>query len=276
MHMQGNYDGTNAISDAAVLSSPSYMVTPTDMNMEMHMFGLMYAPTDRVTLMAMMSYVEMSMNHLTMSGMNFRTQSSGVGDSSISALINLWEDETSSMHAGLGLLLPTAKTDARDFIPPMGAVGRLPYPMQLGAGSWGIKPSITWNSHQEGWSYGAQASLKVQLNDNDEDYRLGNRFNFTTWIAKSVGEHVSFSLRANFVDLGNIHGRDLLIMGPVPTADPNLRGGSQLELSFGVNFFETQSGLRAAFELGKTIWRDLEGPQLSNDYSFTAGLQYAW
>ena len=44
------------------------MVSPVEMSMEMHMFGLMYAPSDSVTLMLMGNYIEKDMSHATMPG----------------------------------------------------------------------------------------------------------------------------------------------------------------------------------------------------------------
>ena len=63
MRMDKNYDGSDSISDAEVLGS-GYMVAPTDMDMEMHMLGIMYAPTDWLTLMGMVNLVDLSMNHV--------------------------------------------------------------------------------------------------------------------------------------------------------------------------------------------------------------------
>ena len=61
MRMEENYDGSSTVSDASVLND--FIVTPTDMEMQMHMFSLMYAPTDRLTLMGMINLVQTSMNH---------------------------------------------------------------------------------------------------------------------------------------------------------------------------------------------------------------------
>ena len=276
MRMEQNFLGTGSVSDGSVLADPQFMVAPQDMDMDMHMVGFMYAPTDKVTLMAMVNIVELSMNHRRMDGLEFKTSSSGIGDSSISALLGLWENNGSSLHAGLGLLLPTAEVDEDDFIPGPGET-RLPYPMQLGSGSWGVAPSLTFKQHHENWSYGAQTSAKVFLDDNDQGYRLGNKLELTTWAAAPINEQFSVSIRATFSDWGNIDGqdRDLLPL-PVPTANPNLRGGSKLDLSLGLNFFESGSGINGGLEIGKTIWQDLDGPQLGSDYWVTAGFRFSW
>lgn len=76
MHMEGNRIGNNRVSPTQIATTvpnpfagpPTLRVVPTKMTMQMHMFGGMYAPTDWVTLMAMASYVEKSMDHTTFAG----------------------------------------------------------------------------------------------------------------------------------------------------------------------------------------------------------------
>ena len=48
MKMNGNRDGTSNVGKNKVLDD--FMVTPTEMTMNMHMFGAMYAPTDTTTV----------------------------------------------------------------------------------------------------------------------------------------------------------------------------------------------------------------------------------
>jgi len=174
MQMNENFDGTSSVSDASVRNN--FLVSPTDMEMEMHMLGLMYSPSDNLTFMAMVNLVQLSMNHERRDGVTFNTRSSGIGDSSIGALLRL----NHNFHAGLAVLLPTAEVSKRDTIPGLGDT-QLPYPMQLGAGSWGLSPSLTYRKFYERWSFGAQVKAKFQLTDNSQDYRLGDFYQFTSW-----------------------------------------------------------------------------------------------
>ena len=48
MRMQGNYDGDSKISDQKTMDG--YMMAAKDMDMQMHMLGLMYAPTDELDI----------------------------------------------------------------------------------------------------------------------------------------------------------------------------------------------------------------------------------
>ena len=270
MQMNENFDGTSAVSDATVRNN--FAVSPTDMDMQMHMIGLMYAPTDNITFMAMVNLVELSMNHERRDGVKFKTTSSGLGDSSLGAFFRI----TNRLHGGLGVILPTAEVEETDFIPGPGET-RLPYPMQLGAGSWGLMPSLTYRQFYSDWYWGSQVSGKIFLDDNSEGYRVGNRIEFTSWAVKPINENFSISARINFSDWGNIDGEDEdLLPLPVPTARTDLRGGSRLDLLVGVNIFDNHSGLNGGIEFGQTLWQDLDGPQLGSDWSLTAGIRYSF
>ena len=64
MNMEGMLSGNNVISVNSVMSAPNgasdgsgtYMNSPISMKMNMFMFGVLYAPTDNLTLMAMSSF----------------------------------------------------------------------------------------------------------------------------------------------------------------------------------------------------------------------------
>ena len=285
MGMEESFDGDSRVSDAAVLND--FIATPTDMTMEMHMFGLMYAPTDNLTLMAMTSLVDLSMNHLigrgALAGTRFQTNSTGIGDSSIGGLYKFYEKERARAHFGFNLLLPTADIENEDFVPLAGQDIRLPYPMQLGHGSWGVEPSLTYVKHYDDWSMGSQISGKIFLSDNSEDYRLGNSATATVWGAHRWNDWLSTSLRLEAMTWGNIDGSDDQIarvngMGVpiIPTADPNLRGGTRINASLGANVLIPGTGARFAVEGGVPLYQKLDGPQLGSAWFFTAGVQYAF
>lgn len=65
-------------------------------------------------------------------------------------------------------------------------------------------------------------------------------------------------------------------MNRMPTADPDLRSGTQLDLALGMNFYVPEGPLqstRLAFEFNLPLYRRLSGPQLETDSSATVGLQ---
>jgi hypothetical protein len=63
----------------------------------------------------------------------------------------------------------------------------------------------------------------------------------------------------------------------VPTADPNLRGGTRVDALVGINFVTPDlKSLRLAAEAGAPVYQDLDGPQLETDLVFTLGAQYTF
>ena len=102
---------------------PTLRVVPTRMTMDMHMFGMMFAPNDRITLMGMASYLKKKMDHITFKGATgtehlgtFTTKSSGIGDVQILALIGLNRNPYNRWHATLGLSLPAGDIRQTDTI----------------------------------------------------------------------------------------------------------------------------------------------------------------
>ncbi len=71
MDMGGNRQGTNRLSDDDVLQD--FMVAPTRMKMQMHMLEVMYAPSDRLTLMLMIPFWQKTMDHVTRSSVRTPT-----------------------------------------------------------------------------------------------------------------------------------------------------------------------------------------------------------
>ena len=208
MKMDGNLDGTSRVSDAEVLSQ--YAITPTSMNMQMHMIDIMYAPRDNWTFMFMLPYVSLSMNHRTGAGVRFRTRSEGIGDLKLSGLYSVWRRDTEELTNRLvvkgGVGLPTGSISAKDRT-PMGSI-TLPYPMQLGSGSFDLLPGITYLGQTDRWSWGSNLSATLRVRKNRKDYQLGNRGELSLWTARKVTNWLSSSLRIDGQVWGNIHGSD--------------------------------------------------------------------
>ncbi|NND54821.1 MAG: transporter, partial [Gammaproteobacteria bacterium] len=153
------------------------------------------------------------------------------------------------------------------------------YSMQLGSGTWDIKPGVTYNGRRDDLTWGAQYVGTIRTGDNSKGYTLGNRQDLTAWLAYSPRPAVSFSGRFAYQDIDSIDGADPLIMAPVQTADPNNYGGKTVIGYIGVNFAgqeDWRRGHRLALEYGKPVSQDLNGPQMKLDSVFTAGWQYAF
>ena len=300
MDMRGNRTGDDSISVAAIATTvpnrfagmpgqpPTLRVVPTDMQMQMHMFGAMYAPSDRVTLMAMLPWIDKTMDHVTFQGGmgttrlgGFETNSSGWGDVKLSALIGLASKGEHGLHLNFGVSLPTGSTSEQDTIlTPMGGrpTVRLPYAMQIGSGTYDLLPGITYNGRDGNLAWGAQLAGVIRTGKND-GYRLGNEARLAAWASYQPRPAVSLSGRLEARTAGDITGRDSRIMGPVQTADPDNYGGDTITLFAGVNLVSQRGALRGhrlAAEIGVPVYQDLNGPQMETDWIATLGWQYAF
>ncbi len=281
MDMAGNRDGTQRIDDQAVFTDYGFPVTPLRMRMDMHMLGAMYAPTERITLMLMAPYLVSSMDHrvLTgpMAGREFTTESSGLGDVKVSGVFQMVSRERSRVLLNLGLSLPTGSIDERDVTPASaGQAVQLPYPMQLGSGTYDLIPGLTYTDGRGRWDWGAQGLITWRLGENDNRYTLGNRYELNAWGGRDLGAKWSTTARLALSRWGNIDGADpALNPNLVPTADPNRRAGTRADLGLGVSWGGYR-GHRLALEWLAPFYQNLDGPQLETDSRILLGWQYGF
>ncbi len=300
MDMQGNRSGTNRIDADTMVTTipnrffgrpmqpPTLRIVPTEMRMDMHMVGAMYAPADWLTLMAMGMYIEKDMEHITyMGGMgtnlrgSFRVKTDGIGDTRLAGLIKVYDGDVHGLHLNVGVSFPTGSTSkTHAILTPMGArpTVRVPYAMQLGSGTCDLLPGITWNGHQNHWYWGGQYLGTFRL-DRDQGYALGDKHALGAWLNYQWRPFISTSLRLQYATLGAIDGMDSMIAGPVQTANPDNYGGDELNLNLGVNLMGQTgalAGQRLAVELSLPLQRDLNGPQMETDWTLSAGWQYAF
>jgi len=292
MQMQDNLLGSDAISPAQITSlssSPGLRVVPLEMTTDMHMLGLMYAPSEDVTLMLMANYIDKNMEHITFAGMSgatelgrFTTQASGIGDTKLSALIKLKQRGSHKTHFNIGLSIPTGSIDEKDTIlTPMGMTPTvtLPYAMQMGSGTWDFESGITYTGASDKRGWGAQYKAVLRIDDNDQDYSLGDEHKLTTWASYRLQPWLSGSLRLSYTKLNDIDGADKRIALPVQTANPKNYGGERVDLALGFNFLGQRAavrGHRLALEYEQPIAQHVNGVQLEMHDMFTLGYQYAF
>ena len=278
MDMPDNYTGTTKQSVADV--NNDFMIAPIDMTMEMHMVGLMYGVSDELTMMLMVPYVVKDMEHQRRTdGRRFSTKTEGIGDIKLSSMLSLEGLTKQPMHLNLGVSFPSGSINQTDDT-LLGQDQDLPYPMQLGSGTYDFHPGITYFDKKENWSWGAQALSVVRFGRNEHKYRLGNNYEVTSWIARKWNEFMSTSFRVKSSIWGNISGADSrLIPVMVPTANPQLRGGERIDLFLGVNLLSHEGKFkdhRLAFEFGYPVYQNLDGPQLGVGLNGTVGWQRAF
>lgn len=279
MNMEGLRSGTDdATTDDALAN---YMVTPTSMPMGMHMLGAMYAPTDNLTLAAMTSYVTAEMEHLTRMGGTFTTESNGLGDLKLLGIYKFHDNNAQQWHAKFGFSLPTGVIDQMDATPassPNEVI--LPYPMQWGSGTFDLLAGANYLWQGSQFSGGHQFNTVLRLGENSNDYRLGNRYELQNWVAYRWCDWISVSARITGLVVSSIEGAnpDLNPM-MVITADTANSGGNYINGGLGVNFYVPKGSfknLRVGLEIASPLYQDLEGIQLQQKETFTAGIQYGF
>jgi hypothetical protein len=263
----------------------------SDMTMQMHMLDLMWAPSDRLTLMVMPMWMshEMDMRALDLPpppegeeegehgghGGHAGPHSHGVegiGDTLFGALVRLVETERSGAHLGLMVSAPTGAVDRKN------ADGTfVHYGMQSGSGTWDFVPSVTATGEAGRWSWGAQASGVVRLKEeNDSGYRLGDVFEVTAWGSVQLTDWVSANVRLEHVTAGAIEGHfnGAHNHSAPPDLQPNY-GGEFADVGLGLNLVVPRgplAGHRFAVEWLEPVMDEPNGFQAER-----AGvLQVAW
>ena len=267
--------------DVLVSNGGDYMVTPTKMPMQMHMLGAMYAPSDKITVMLMANYTTMEMDHLTAMGRTFTTESSGFGDLKLGLLYKFFNKNRQQLHGQIGCSIPTGSIDQADITPAsMGNEVILPYPMQIGSGTFDAELALTYLAQNDVLSFGSQLKGVVRLGENSNDYSLGNRYNLNSWMAFKATKWLSFSARLEGLIVEEIDGANPnLNPMMVITADTRNSGGTYINSGLGFNMYCSKGALknmRLGFELGMPLLQDVNGVQLKQKERITLGLQYAF
>lgn len=293
MNMEDNRSGTFDLSPDAIVTTvpnrfsglpmqpPTLRVVPTEMTTDMHMLGVMYGLSDDITLMAMVPYLDKEMDHITyMGGMGttvlggFRTETDGIGDVRLKGLFKLHGDRTHHVHGIFGLSLPTgSNTETGRILTPMGGMPsvRLPYPMQLGSGTYDIIAGLTYTAMTDAMSWGAQYEATIRTGS-DEGYTLGDVHKLTGWVGTRLQSRIGVAGRLSYLNVDNIDGIDPNIVAPVQTADPDRQGKERIDLTLELNV-SAGDGHRIGFEITRPLYQDLDGPQLKSDLVFGVAYQ---
>ena len=270
--LDGNLDGTHDISQAKVLER--FPATPTDMTMQMHMAMVMYAPTDKLTLMAMLPYVSMSMGELHRDGTRSTERSEGVGDLELRGIYSLYAAKNlrHRILANFGVGVPTGSINNHD---PEGM--RMEYPMQIGSGTFSLLPGFTYLGQALPWGWAADFGSTVRLGRNDNGYRLGNRYQLGVSIARELANWVSLSAGARGELWDNISGADpSLDPTDEPTKAPNLQGGKRFSALLGITFHPQKwflKGQHIHIQAEVPVVQSLDGPQLQRSWLIRCGWQ---
>jgi len=270
MNMDALLKGSNTVAPTMMATGFMPNMLPTEMTMDMHMFGTMYAISNQWTLMGMLNYLDNEMS-MPMG----KLDSSGLGDIKIAGLYDLAQwDSGRRMHLKLGLNLPTGSIDEKHNGNILG------YGMQLGSGTYDFEPAITYLAQTENYSYGAQLGGILRIGENDQDYTLGNKFEATLWGARKITDSLSASAKFDYSRQSEVDGKDTRMNEAMsPALNPNSQGRDITTFGLGLNYYFKDGGLsghRLAAEWETPIDQKVNGVQLELDSVWTLGWQYAW
>jgi len=299
--------GNDPVSDSHILASTANCggsqcyVAPDEMIMHMHMFNIMYAPTDWLNLMLMPTFVDMSMGMRSLEGApspgtagtssitnyaevvhsNHEHMTGGLGDTNISALFKLYDNGRHHLHLGLGVSAPTGDVSIKLRRTHSEDLGLIHYGMQLGSGTWDFTPSLTYTGQQNKWSWGAQLrGIKRLESQNEVGYRLGDMFQSTAWGSYKLLNWLSMSVRGVYTSQGSIHGEYNQNHRPIgPMDSPESYGGEYYDLGFGVNAMVPSgdlAGNSVSVEWIQPMEDDVNGYQLERDGSLSVNWGYAF
>lgn len=291
MKMYDTVNGNNYLSADEILKSPNgasdssgtYMNAPIKMQMEKHMFGAMYAPTQKITLMAMIDYQlkKMKQKRMPMAGGTlFEVNSEGIGDLKVGSLFKLVDKKKLKIHYGLGISIPTGSIDERGATPASNSA-RLGYGMQNGTGTndFFFLTNGIYNINKI--KLGSQIYYKKHLGSvNKNKYKYGDHFRLNLWVSYRYFINLSQSLKLVYEKKNEMIGSDNE-MNPrmSPVLDFGNHGSQKIILGTGINFVNHSKFLknnRLALEILKPIYYNLKGIQMTESYKFILGWQYGF
>jgi len=290
VRFDGYMDGTKDLSFGEVLFSggtrtdKNFPIVPTVIQQEATQFKTAYTLSEQITLSLSIPYIRQSSEHISkkVGFEEFTIVSEGLGD--IETAISWFKklDKNNHLLLSLGVSLPTGSIDETGDTPSPGPDNQLPYTMQLGSGTYDIKPSIHYFGSAGNWTYGADLNLTLRTGKNDRDYRLGNVYQSSIWTRYALTDWLEPSIRINGVVWDEISGKDPALpydsvndLYPAAVVKPDNFGGTKLLALVGLRLKDPRGRLENTFlefEAGTPFYQKLNGPQPSEDWRFSASL----
>jgi hypothetical protein len=274
IHSDDLLDGDSHESSGDVLQQ--FEQTPRKRDLQVHLFGVSYAPLRRITLSAKLPVLVQKTHSLAAGSprRRFATTSSGLGDLELRGLVPFMRNGNQSLQLELGITAPTGSTRETDNGPD-GVRELLPIPQQTGSGTVDLLSGLVYRGRWQSVSWGFLARGKFRFYKNRENYRLGNEYLLSAWLSQSWTDWVSTSLRLswNRENAGRPRNEGSLN----PAQDPKRQAGEVLELGPGINFEVPWLGRsRFGIEMTWPFYQTLQGPQLARNWQLTTGWQWTF
>ena len=243
------YSGSKSVGDKKIVNrgcgDAPCLLTPSTILSHNQTLDIMYAPTVWLTLVMTPELVDMHMDLRLLNGAplfpsgifnpgpaeSLHHTTGGVGDTTFTALFELFDDGTNHLQAGLGLSAPSGSIDQRLSL----SEEFDNYTMQLSSGTWDVHPNLTYTGQIDGWFWGAQVNGAVRTESrNHSGYALGNEFQSTAWGGYNFLDWLSGSLRGVYTADGGIKGE--FVPHRVPSIVAYKLVGTELVAVYGDTF----------------------------------------
>lgn len=260
---EGSREGGKRVSTSEVLAE-GWRATATQRDGQTHLFGVGFAPVPRLRLFAEVPYHQLTTEYESATARSTVT-SEGVGDVQFGVMADFMRRGDEHLGIGLRVAAPSGSISQRGTI--VGQRSVLPYPMQLGSGTWAMIPSLIYHARTERFVWGTQFMGTYQLAETSEDYRLGDRVELSFWVGTHWGDRLDLTLRLLWTHWSNVVDADpRMPRSDIPSADPQRQKGQVVDLGPGVSLkVPGLDGHRVSAEFLFPIYQWLDGPQVELD-----------
>lgn len=295
--MQGSKIGATSVSPQYIVSNVTTPYTPVGqhllrmapkkLDIDGQGFSLAYGLTRNVTLTASTVLLEKSVDMEAFKGLSGLTplgfkvgSTSGLGDTTMAAIVRVHQDPLNQVKLNMGLSLPTGSTtDNMSLLLPSNTAPskRGFYAMQPGSGTIDALPGIAYSGGLHAWSWGLAYRARLPLDSNAQGWRYGDLHEINAWGGYAWAPGLETTLRLYGATQGAIRGDDPLIRGYAQGSTPQFYGGQQISVFGGVMVGGRYFGLAAAqvgLEAGVPLYQRLNGPQLGRDWQLNLALRY--
>lgn len=200
-------------------------------------------------------------------------ESDGLGDIQIGGVFRSYDHGPTRISYMAGISLPTGKVNETGQYDGL-ADTKLPYPLQLGSGTFDLIPGVLLESTRGDVQWGARASGRIHLQSaHDENWFRSNSGRLDLWAGTEVGEDLHGTLRAQADWWGDLHGSDPdLVQLRNPLEDPLRQGGSRVTIFGGLGKDLDKAGNNhLGIEVGFPVEEWLDGPAPSQDWMAVIG-----
>ncbi len=250
-----------------------YSIAPTNLLDQRFELEAIFGFNRRLDLYMVLPYTAREMDQDLSLGGQTTIESSGLDDVQIGGVFRSHEKGPTRLSFMAGVSIPTGQVDVTDDY--AGASGTiLPYPMQLGTGTFDLLPGVMLESRLSGMRVGARASGRIHLEGaHDEGWFRSNSMRLDLWASKKIAKDLRSSLRAEANWWGDLHGAHA-DMVPLrnPLEDALRQGGSRVTLYGGLSKdLNSEGNSRLELEIGMPVEEWLDGPALSQDWTVVFG-----